>query len=121
MSSNFIQITTSGYGTESAGVGRSDTLESVASDEKEPEKSRRDIFDDDDDDDLFKSARIEPEPRHVNGFGSESGPVPDKEINLDDDEEEEPPFKVCHFCVTDHNSRYIFSPSILGNSAELRN
>ena len=90
-----LQITTSGYGTESHGIGRSDTLESVASSHKEPENSRRDIFDDDDDDDLFKSARIEPEPRHVNGFGSEtSAPPPDREISLDDDEDEEPPFKV---------------------------
>jgi hypothetical protein len=45
---------------------------------------------------LFKSARIEPEPqpRHVNGFNGESIPEPDKEINLDEDEEDEQPFKV---------------------------
>ena len=104
------QITTSGYGTESAGgLGRSDTLESVANSDslhKESEK-KRDIFqddEDDDDDDLFKSARIEPEPqarhtidsesRHTNGFNGDSMPAPDKEINLDDDDDEEPPFKV---------------------------
>lgn len=98
------EVSSSGYATESlGGVGRSDTLESVnKTDTLQQDSKNRDIFqdDDDDDDDLFKSARMEPEPEYrpsMNGFiGSAPIPEPDKEIPLDEEDDDEPPFKDAH-------------------------
>ena len=77
-----------GVGGLGDSVGRSDTLDDI-------QKTTEISLDDDDDDDLFKSARIEPEPeknRHI----MENSP-PSMEPVQEPEEDEENPFQVTQF------------------------